>query len=196
MAMAQVLKEEIQNRIIKYAIEEFFQKDYRTANMRDIAQKAKIPTGLIYSYFKNKETLFDAIVRPTYQSIKMLLAAEEPADNHSVKNFFNEETDFLLTLLKDQIKQFIILVDKSSGTKYENAAEDIINFTQIHIQKHMSIKLKGTNTQMDDVFFHILANSFIESIIEIARHYQGEDWARNMVRLLGIQYFYGVNGLG
>lgn len=189
--MAQVLKEEIQKRIIKFAVEEFFRKDYRTANMRDIAKNAEIPTGLIYTYFKNKENLFETIIRPTYESIKMLLEMEEQSKDHPFGNFFTQEMEFLITLLKEQRKQFIILVDKSGGTRFENAVEDIINFTQIHIKKHLSRKLNGT----DDVFFHILANSFIESIIEIARHYKGEEWANNMIKLVGIQYFYGINGL-
>lgn len=192
--MAQVLKEEIEKRIIKFAVEEFFQRDYRSANMRDIAKNAGIPTGLIYSYFKNKEELFETIVEPTYKSIKILLE-EDDLNNHSFEIFFTQETEFLLTLLKANRKQFIILVGKGSGTKYENALEDIVNFTQIHIKYHLSEILKGTKTELDDVFFHILANSFIENIIEIARHYKGEEWAKNMLKLLGMQYFYGINGL-
>jgi len=46
---------------------------------------------------------------------------------------------------------------------------------------------------MDDIFFHISANSFLESLLEIARHYHGEAWAKRMLNLLGTQYFYGIN---
>lgn len=56
--MAQVLKDEIREKIRKAALQEFFDKGYKSAAMRNIALEAKIPTGLIYSYYKNKEELF------------------------------------------------------------------------------------------------------------------------------------------
>ena len=62
--MAQVLKDEIKENILKAALQEFFENGYKSAAMRNIAEKAKIPTGLIYSYYKNKEALFDAVLRP------------------------------------------------------------------------------------------------------------------------------------
>ena len=62
--MAQVLKEEIREKILKAALEEFYCRGYKSSAMRNIAEKAKIPTGLIYSYYKNKEALFDAVLRP------------------------------------------------------------------------------------------------------------------------------------
>ena len=52
--MAQVLKDEIRENILKAALQEFYEKGYRPAAMREIAGRAKIPTGLIYSYYKNK----------------------------------------------------------------------------------------------------------------------------------------------
>ncbi len=196
--MAQVLKEEIEKKILDYATEDFFQKDYRAANMREIAQKAGIPTGLIYSYFKNKEDLFDAVVSPAYNHINMLLKEEEEIDNsrHPFENFFAREMEFMLTLLKTNRRQFIILIDKSKGTNYENALEDIVSFMRMHIKNHLSGKINLVNAGMDDTFLHIIANSFVESFCEVARHYEGEEWARNMLVLLGKHYFYGINAFG
>lgn len=162
--------------------------------MRDIARNAEIPTGLIYSYFKNKENLFEAIVEPTYNSIKMLLMEVERPKNHS-DYFFKEEMEFLVKILSTQRKQFIILVDKSSGTKYVDALKDIVDLAHSHIKKHSGEKLNIIKPYIEDDFFHILANSFVQSIVEIARHYKGDEWARNIIRLLGKQFFYGVNGI-
>ena len=60
--MPQVLKEEIYERIFQAGIDVFYEKDYRSAKMQDIADKAQIPVGLIYTYFKHKEQLFTEIV--------------------------------------------------------------------------------------------------------------------------------------
>ena len=43
--MAQVLKDEIRENILKAALQEFFDKGYQSAAMRNIAAQAKIPTG-------------------------------------------------------------------------------------------------------------------------------------------------------
>ena len=60
--MAQVLKEEVRNRILEAAEKVFYKKDYRGAKLTEIAKEADIPVALIYTYFKNKEVLFDAVV--------------------------------------------------------------------------------------------------------------------------------------
>ncbi|MDY5742525.1 MAG: helix-turn-helix domain-containing protein, partial [Lachnospiraceae bacterium] len=55
--MAQVLKEEVRNRILEAAEKVFYKKDYRGAKLTEIAKEADIPVALIYTYFKNKEVL-------------------------------------------------------------------------------------------------------------------------------------------
>ena len=191
--MAQVLKEDIEKRILKYAVEEFFNRDYRTTKMRTIAENAGIPTGLIYSYFQNKEDLFEAVVQPTYNYLGSLANDGTSLSESHFENFFLKEAEHLLTMLKTNRKQFIILVDKSSGTKYENSAENLVELTKAHIKDHLSKKMEKSSTVLDDVFFHILANNFVEGLIEIARHYRDDEWARNTIKLLGLQYFYGIN---
>ena len=73
--MAQVLKEDIRENILKAALQEFFDKGYKSAAMRNIAKQAKIPTGLIYSYYENKESLFDAVLRPVLYDWERVLTA-------------------------------------------------------------------------------------------------------------------------
>ncbi|UCE34831.1 MAG: TetR/AcrR family transcriptional regulator [Deltaproteobacteria bacterium] len=47
--------------IIQAAIEVFSKKDFKTASISEIAQKAAVADGTIYQYFKNKEDLFFSI---------------------------------------------------------------------------------------------------------------------------------------
>jgi TetR/AcrR family fatty acid metabolism transcriptional regulator len=47
--------------IIQAAIEVFSKKDFKSASISEIAQKASVANGTIYQYFKNKEDLFFAI---------------------------------------------------------------------------------------------------------------------------------------
>jgi len=47
--------------ILQAAIEVFSMKDFKTASISEIAQKAGVADGTIYQYFKNKEDLFFSI---------------------------------------------------------------------------------------------------------------------------------------
>lgn len=195
--MAQVLKEEIRNKIHQMTIEEFYRHDYQSATLRNIACSAGIPVGLIYSYYKNKADLFDAIVRPVYTAVKnMLTVSEPPAASYDRQHNFHVQVEmpFLLHMLQSNRKQLIILIDKSQGTAYENTKEEFIQLTAEHIQTQLKNKLREELT-IDHLFYHMLANNFVESLLEIARHYKNELWAEEMTRLFIQQYFCGVNSL-
>ena len=194
--MAQVLKEEIKEKIYQTAIEEFYHNDYRSVALLNIAQNAGIPVGLIYRYYKNKADLFDTIVRPIYLSTQHLLSVTAPQDLQTLEYDFHIQTELpiILHMLRTSRKAFIILVDNSRGTIYENTKEEFIKLTQIHIQSHLQGKLKNEE-DIDDLLYHRLANNFIEGILEVARHYKNETWAAHMMQLFIQQYVWGVHSL-
>ena len=151
--MAQVLKEEIRENILKAALQEFFDKGYKTAAMRNIARQAKIPTGLIYSYYENKDALFDAVLRPVlYDWERVLTAGGENESQHTDSEIYGlskAETECILNLF-DHRQEFIILIDKSGGTKYENEKERFIRDIEEHLNKH-----RNDDTD-DEIFSHII----------------------------------------
>ena len=196
--MAQVLKEEIKNKIYQMAIEEFYNNDYKTATLRNIAKNSGIPVGLIYTYYKSKEALFNIIVNPIYLSVQELLLSEPgvsgSSQDHDTSFHFQKELPAVLNMLKNNRRQFVILIDKSKGTSYENTKEEFIQFAKIHIQTQLQAKIHKSQ-KIDELFYHILANNFMEGVFEVARHYKNEEWAANIMQLYTQQYFYGVNFL-
>ena len=98
--MAQVLKDEIRENILKAALQEFYEKGYRPAAMREIAGRAKIPTGLIYSYYKNKESLFDAVLRPVLYDWERVLTARDDGHSEVIYGLSRAETECLLNLFE------------------------------------------------------------------------------------------------
>lgn len=192
--MAQVLKAEIERRILASAVEEFFLKDFRTANMRSIAARAGIPTGLIYTYFKNKESLFETVVRPVYEALSGLDLKDEETCSAPFDNFFNTEARQLVSLLSSYRKQFIILVEKSEGTRYEKTLGTFESLTEQHIKRHLGPRLRE-KTAIDDLVFHILAHNFIQGFVEIAKHHDETASVQELVDVLGKLYFYGAKGL-
>ncbi|MEA4940782.1 MAG: TetR/AcrR family transcriptional regulator [Christensenella sp.] len=64
------------------AIDEFSAKGYSATNINDIARKAGVSIGAMYSYFASKEDLFLTIVEQGYLLLEMILKnmAEESED--------------------------------------------------------------------------------------------------------------------
>ena len=59
----QVLKEDIRDRILAIARQQFAQNGYSKTSMREIAGLAGVGVGNIYNYFANKDELFREVVR-------------------------------------------------------------------------------------------------------------------------------------
>ncbi len=189
--MAQVLKEEIRQRIYEAALVEFYEKDFVSATMKDIALKADIPVGLVYSYYKNKAALFDDIVKPVFVNITETLREEEQQNGKPLENFKKVGEEPLLKLF-DDYRRVVILMDKSKGTKHEHARDELVKMIETHINISFSKRCK---TKYDSTFIHILASNFTESLLEIARHYKSKEWAQDMFDLVTKSYFEGVNTL-
>ncbi|HEL1047445.1 TPA: TetR/AcrR family transcriptional regulator [Streptococcus equi subsp. zooepidemicus] len=190
--MAQVLKEEVRNRILVAAEKVFYEKDYRGAKLTEIAKEADIPVALIYTYFKNKEVLFDAVISSVYVNFESAFSDEESLEKGSASERFDEVGEnYIHELLKER-KKLIILMDKSSGTKHSEAKHKLISQMQVHIE--ISLK-RQSKKEYDPMLAHILANNFTEGLLEIARHYQNEEWAKEMLKLIARCYYKGVESL-
>lgn len=187
--MAQVLKEEIRENIRNAALQEFLDKGYKSAAMRNIAQSAGIPTGLIYSYYENKEALFDAVLRPVLYDWKRVLTADgENQSRHMDSEIYGlsrAETECLLHLFAHR-QEFLILMDKSAGTKYEDEKERFIRDIEAHLHRHRN---DDTN---DTVFLHIIANNFVDALMQMMYHYKGKEWAVMILRKLSKMYLSGI----
>ncbi|AGT44466.1 TetR/AcrR family transcriptional regulator [Treponema pedis] len=189
----QVLKEKVKNKIFSAAEEIFYEKDYRSAKLTDIAERAEVPVALIYTYFKNKEVLFDSVVNSVYISFSEAINAEEAeTEGTALKRFEDAGQKYLHELLKNH-KRLVILMDKSAGTKHEKAKEKLVKQLEHHIKK-MGIK-RLSEKKYDPILIHILANNYTEGLLEIARHYEGEKRAKEILTLMNQCYYKGVESL-
>jgi len=177
--MPQILKEEIKNRIYKTASKIFYEKGFLKTKMKNISEEAKIPVGLVYTYYKNKEELFDEIVK------------EEKEEGSALERFKATGEEYVLKLL-NQHKSLVILMDKAQGTKHENAKQVFIKILENHIRRQ--VQKKGIIVE-EDILIHILASNFTESLLEIARHYENPDWAKKILNLVTKCYYEGVNSI-
>jgi AcrR family transcriptional regulator len=66
--------------ILKAALEEFSARGFATARLDDVARRAGVAKGTIYLYFRDKETLFQELVRAELSPVVNTLEAAQLAD--------------------------------------------------------------------------------------------------------------------
>ena len=71
--MAQVLKEELRNRILTSAKKELLEKGVRDASMRSIAFHSGMTVGNLYRYFKSNDELIMFIVSPALERLNDMI---------------------------------------------------------------------------------------------------------------------------
>ena len=188
----QVLKEEVRERILAAAVQVFYEKDFRRAKLQDIAKLADVSVSLLYSYFKNKEKLFEGVVSSAPFDFDRIAREEESiiADTPSERYQIAAEGPLLNMLTHHKL--LVILIDKSQGTAYEHAKDDFVESIERHIRYMMN---ERAVLRYPDLLTHVLASNFVESLMEVARHYSSENEAREMLALIAQCYYEGVNSL-
>ncbi|WP_312094620.1 TetR/AcrR family transcriptional regulator [Niallia sp.] len=168
----QVLKEEVRNRILHAAVVEFNSKGYSKASMRNIAKIADMTIGNIYRYYKNKEELFDAIVKPVYEqycnSLESMRKKVHLSYSDSVQSrvsYYDKFEKTLMELFKSFTAEMSILFNNSEGSKYECVKEDLINLSFSALE---SMFLETNKNPMKGLSLYqtALAQMFATSLIE------------------------------
>jgi len=120
--------------ILKSAKEQFFEKGFRNASVRTICNNAGVTNGAFYSHFESKEDLFGSIVQPCIDGLSQLYGSESDicldikSSEDIIKAFRQSyvSADKIIQYMCDNRQIFLILLDCSAGSEYENFPEQII----------------------------------------------------------------------
>ena len=149
----------IDPKILKYGKEEFLEKGFEKASIRNICRKAEVTTGAFYTRYKNKDELFLDIVSDTLDQINTMMYSEEEMPTFSQNQDGETEMGWLFTAqASGEIMNFIydnyddmrLLLCYSSGSSCED-------FLHIFIDKSTSLVFDYFNN-IKDVRFELLIN--------------------------------------
>ena len=172
--------EDTKQLILATAKEEFLEKGYNDASVRNIAKRASLTTGAIFRYFPDKESLFAALVKPVAD---YMLAANRDGDqrgfdllsegnHHDMWDVSEEILNSLIDYIFENSDTFSLLINKSAGSSYENFVDGIVEEETRQTYKFMQeMKRRGYQCQaLNPDEIHVLISAQYYAIFEIVRH--------------------------
>ncbi len=136
--MAQVLKEEVEQRIRKAALLVFAQKGFERAGISDIARAARVSSGNVYRYFESKEVLFEAVVpqslankllRLLGRRVRALSGVGEVGRSPTAPSFMAAAEHLTAFSLSHRLET-VILLSRTAGTSLEGFSEKLVRFLE------------------------------------------------------------------
>lgn len=129
--MVQYAKDEIRQRIIDVAREEFLQKGFEKASIRTITARAKTAKSNLYNYFNDKNDLFYSVLEPTVAEIRKGL---EMVKQFNIPKGVDEYTLESQMYVINVVNQFVaenftdirLLLFKAQGSSLENFKYEIL----------------------------------------------------------------------
>lgn len=188
-------------KIQQAALEEFSEKGFLAASLRQIVKNAGVTTGAFYGYFSSKEALFASIVEPHAKALMSRfmdaqLSFVELPDEEQPKHMGVESGDYVLWMVDyicDNKKPVKLLLCKAEGTSYENFLHNMIEVEVDSTLKYMETlrRLGGDIPQMSRSLCHIIASGMIGGIFEVAVHDIPREQAKRDIKQLRDFYTAG-----
>lgn len=177
----QILKDEVRDRIFNAALHEFREKGFEKSSMRNIAKASGITVGNMYRYFNSKEELFYEVISPAYEKIIWLASEFKKSRRINSNDDYLEGYFELQKIHALHREELLILIDGSSGSRYEGAKKYITDL--------LESRLKGLleDSTKNPFMARVIAVSIVEGFIVIMKESGDEsrfnDNARQYIEL-------------
>lgn len=171
--MAQVLKDELRNRIISAAKKELLEKGARDASMRSIAFHSSMTVGNLYRYFKGKDELIQYIVSPAL---------------YRLNDVVQKKTQDRLSLFE---KTSVLGLTKKEMTSILDSLADDLTIIYHDYRDEMEILFldSAIQTQMSTWFTQLIETLIYDVFDETKSH---EKKVKLFSRMLAVSIFSGL----
>ncbi len=165
---------------VKKAVkEEFLEKGYEDASIRSIGARAGMTSAGLYRHYADKEAMFNSMVEPLIESIKEWTTKHKNMKNELLEGEASEDELFgetFVDMVKDVVlprrDEFILLISRSAGTKYENFVHDFVEDNQKEFMEAIRyLKEKGYQTaELSEEELHMLLSAYLTACFEPIIH--------------------------
>ena len=173
-------------RLMAAAREEFLAFGFEKASMRSIGNRCGLTAAGIYRHCKDKEDLFNQLVAPAAERLNTWL-------REHVERYVNDArssreplwrdswTDMMREVVYPHMEDYILLVAKSGGTKYENFLHDLTETGQKQFLSYLPVlrEMGYPVWDINSTELHLLLSAYSTALFEPVIHsYPPEDAIR------------------
>ncbi len=174
--------------LIEAAKKEFLEKGYNKASLRTICANAGVTTGALYFFFENKADLFAAIVDPPLKELKAIMFKHFTEDAKAVAKLtsieqadtdHSEISDLVVGHIYGNYESFMLLLNSSENTVYENVVDEFVSMLDKSIPAMMA-NIKGYT--YDEYMSHWMAHISVDAFIHVIQHEKDVEKAKQRLR--------------
>lgn len=174
----QIQKEDIRQKIIEIASDEFIINGFSDASMRVIAARSGITLSNIYNYFKHKDELFAEVLKPTLDALETMIKEHNGEENMTTEFFHSQqmqqsELTKMVSLIETHRPYLQLLLFKSAGSLLENYRKQITHISFAMGQEYlvkMKEKYPDISVDISPFFIHFMSSMWLTIMIEILSH--------------------------
>ena len=202
--MAQVLKEEVQKRIVEAALAVFAMKGYAAATIGEIAAAAGISTGNVYRYYENKEALFEDAVDETFvrrfsalvsQRVTTLAGVEDVRRLGPEAPWFTASEELMRFTVENRLR-LVILLGRAGGTRWASFAGDLAEeLVRLAVAHFRSVRPGLEVSDTTRFALQRIYASLIETSARILAEYEDEARIREAVASYSRYHLAGLREL-
>ena len=189
-------------KLMDAARREFLERGYEKASMRSIGERCGLTAAGIYRHCKDKEDLFDQLVRPCVERVDAWLAGHVSRYAAAIQNegkpeWQDSEVDMMREIIYPNMEDYHLLLVKSRGTKYENYLHDL---TQRHQQELFDylpgLKARGYQVwEIDPEELHLLLTAYTTALFEPVIHNYSQEEALRCLKTVEAFFLPGWKNL-
>ena len=167
-------------RIQQAALDEFSEKGFLGASLRQIVKNTGVTTGAFYGYFSSKEALFASIVEPHAAALmgRFMKAqtgfAELPEEEQPLHmgEASGDYVNWMVDYICDHREPVKLLLCRAEGTSYEHFIHNMVEIEVEYTLKYMDV-LRRSGRKVPELkksLCHIIASGMFSGLFEIAVH--------------------------
>ena len=167
-------------KIQEAAMDEFLDKGFLGASLRQIVKNAGVTTGAFYGYFSSKEALFNALVEPHAAALmgKFMeaqtsfseLPEQEQPEHMGLES--SQCIHWMVDYSCDHREPVKLLLCKAEGTSYEHFVYNMVEVEVEYTLRYMDVlrRLGREVPELSQSLCHIIASGMFNGIFEIVVH--------------------------
>lgn len=189
------------NLILSAAMQEFLEKGFKSASLRNIVKTAGVTTGAFYGYYSSKEDLLEALVGEHYdfllgcydqaqKEFADLPPAEQP-DN--LTDISGECMHDMLIYAYEHLNEFKIILCQSEGTRFARLIDEMVEIETKGTHDYLAVleKLGRRAPPIDERLEHILITGMLNTFFELIIHQMPLEQAKHYLKEMRAFYTAG-----